>query len=226
MRPALSQRRNVSRLISLDLHLFLRDWLIVLWLGCLVGAAVCYMLFLRRTAYRLGNTGLARRFSVIGSAWDFAVIVNGEPITVEERDLTRLLDEDASGSKYLWEYDEEVEPDTGWRVNGWIGALKRTDPLQDGIQRGIAILARGKLVQEPSPPNVLPPADHEATSTLPAGRTMTVSDYRDGARLIVRRVRVTGLAHAWSGGDDAFPYNDPHPPDATALLAEFVAGQV
>ena len=81
-------------------------------------------------------------------------------------------------------------------------------------------------MQEPSPPNVLPPADHEATSTLPAGRTMTVSDYRDGARLIVRRVRVTGLAHAWSGGDDAFPYNDPHPPDATALLAEFVAGQV
>ena len=41
-----------------------------------------------------------------------------------------------------------------------------------------------------------------------------------------RQVRVTGLAHAWSGGDDAFPYNDPNPPDATALLAEFVAGQL
>jgi poly(hydroxyalkanoate) depolymerase family esterase len=87
------------------------------------------------------------------------------------------------------------------------------------------LVFNGKLVQEPSPPNVLPPADHEATLTLPAGRTMTVSDYRDGARLVVRRVRVTGLAHAWSGGDDAFPYNDPNPPDATALLAEFVAGQ-
>lgn len=87
------------------------------------------------------------------------------------------------------------------------------------------LVFNGKLVQEPSPPNLLPPADHEATSTLAAGRTMTVSDYRDGARLIVRRVRVTGLAHAWSGGDDAFPYNDPNPPDATALLAEFVAGK-
>jgi poly(hydroxyalkanoate) depolymerase family esterase len=87
------------------------------------------------------------------------------------------------------------------------------------------LVFNGKLVQEPSPPNVLPPADHEATSTLPPGRTMTVSDYRDGGRLVVRRVRVTGLAHAWSGGDDAFPYNDPNPPDATALLAEFVAGQ-
>jgi poly(hydroxyalkanoate) depolymerase family esterase len=88
------------------------------------------------------------------------------------------------------------------------------------------LVFNGKLVQEPTPPNVLPPADHEATSTLPAGRTMTVSDYRDGARLVVRRVRVTGLAHAWSGGDDAFPYNDRNPPDATALLAEFVAGQL
>src|ERR1700674_579571 len=88
------------------------------------------------------------------------------------------------------------------------------------------LVFNGKLVQEPSPPNVLPPADHEATSTLPAGRTMTVSDYRGGARLVVRRVRVTALAHAWGGGGAAFPYNDPNPPDATALLAEFVAGQL
>ena len=86
------------------------------------------------------------------------------------------------------------------------------------------LVFNGKLVQQPNPPNVLPPADHEITSTLPAGRVMTVSDYRDGARLVVRRVRVTGLGHAWSGGDDAFPYNDSNPPDATALLAEFVAG--
>jgi poly(hydroxyalkanoate) depolymerase family esterase len=88
------------------------------------------------------------------------------------------------------------------------------------------LVFNGKLVQQPNPPNVLPPADHETTSTLPAGRIMTVSDYRDGARLVVRRVRVTGLGHAWSGGDDAFPYNDSNPPDATALLAEFVAGQL
>jgi poly(3-hydroxybutyrate) depolymerase len=87
------------------------------------------------------------------------------------------------------------------------------------------LVFNGKLVQQSHPPNVLPPADHETTSTLPAGRIMTVSDYRDGVRLVVRRVRVTGLGHAWSGGDDAFPYNDSNPPDATALLAEFVAGQ-
>ncbi|MEO7819763.1 MAG: ATP-binding protein, partial [Actinomycetota bacterium] len=94
--------------------------------------------------------GLARRFSVIGAKHDFEVIVNGKAITVEERDLKRLLELDAEGNLYLWEFkDEEVAKDTGWTVNGWIGALNRTTPLQDGIQRGIAIMARGKLVQEP-----------------------------------------------------------------------------
>jgi poly(hydroxyalkanoate) depolymerase family esterase len=87
------------------------------------------------------------------------------------------------------------------------------------------LVFNGKLVPHAIPPNELPLADHEATSTLAEARTMTVSDYRDGPRLLVRRVRVAGLAHAWSGGDDAFPYNDANPPDATALLAEFVAGQ-
>lgn len=92
--------------------------------------------------------GLARRFSVIGDG--FSVVLNGQPITPEERDLTRMLDEDADGRKYLWTYeDEEIQEGTGWKVSGWIGALKGTDRGTDGIDRGIAIMARGKLVQEP-----------------------------------------------------------------------------
>jgi hypothetical protein len=51
---------------------------------------------------------------------------------------------------------------------------------------------------------------------------MTTADYRDGAGVVVRMVRVAELGHGWSGGDAAFPYNDPNPPDATALLGEFV----
>jgi hypothetical protein len=93
--------------------------------------------------------GLARRFSVIGKK-GFDVIINGNPITMDERDLRRLLDVDASGKPYIWEYEnmpiDETKINT---VSGWIGALKRTAPLEDGIQRGIAILARGKMVQEP-----------------------------------------------------------------------------
>jgi poly(3-hydroxybutyrate) depolymerase len=43
-----------------------------------------------------------------------------------------------------------------------------------------------------------------------------------GNRLVARHILVEGLGHAWSGGDDTFPYNDPRAPDATALLDTFV----
>jgi hypothetical protein len=39
-------------------------------------------------------------------------------------------------------------------------------------------------------------------------------------------LRFDGNAHASGGGDAAFPYNDPQPPDATALIGAFVADQV
>ena len=35
-------------------------------------------------------------------------------------------------------------------------------------------------------------------------------------------VKVPKLAHAWSGGDGAYPYNDPEGPDATKMLGDFV----
>jgi poly(hydroxyalkanoate) depolymerase family esterase len=66
----------------------------------------------------------------------------------------------------------------------------------------------------------LPEADHHATVTLPGGRKVTTSDYREGVRV----VRVEQLDHSWSGGDATFAYNDPQPPAATALLGEFVEG--
>ena len=69
----------------------------------------------------------------------------------------------------------------------------------------------------------IPAADSSATTTPAGGRTMTTADYRVAGRLVVRLVRVSGLGHAWSGGDGVFAYNDPQPPDATALFGEFFA---
>ena len=92
--------------------------------------------------------GLARRFAIIGE--DFDVVINGVPISPEDRDLQQLLDTDMDDNPYLWKYDdEEIEPDTGWTVSGWIGALDRTSAADDGIDRGIVLMARGKMVQEP-----------------------------------------------------------------------------
>ena len=93
---------------------------------------------------------LARRFSVIGPSYKFQVLVNGEAITPQERDLKHLLDKGVDGKPYLWEYkDAEIKPGTGWTVSGWIGALDRTNTIDDGIQRGVTLLARGKVVQDP-----------------------------------------------------------------------------
>jgi poly(3-hydroxybutyrate) depolymerase len=57
------------------------------------------------------------------------------------------------------------------------------------------------------------------------GRSTRSVEYRDGKRLIARATSVKGLGHAWSGGDPAFPFNDPAPPDATHELGRFVEMQ-
>ena len=103
----------------------------------------------RRISIETIRRGLARRFSVIGHD-DFEVVINGQPISIEERDLQRKLAIDEDGNKYLWKYNaEEIKEGTGWTVTGWIGAVDRTSPDKDKIDRGIVLMARGKLVQEP-----------------------------------------------------------------------------
>ncbi len=72
----------------------------------------------------------------------------------------------------------------------------------------------------------LPPADRTGEVTTAEGRLIKTSEWRVDGRLVARHVLVDQLGHAWSGGDDAFPYNDPHAPDATALLGEFVRDAV
>jgi poly(hydroxyalkanoate) depolymerase family esterase len=72
----------------------------------------------------------------------------------------------------------------------------------------------------------LPIADATAATTPPGGRTMRTDDYRIDGRLVARLVRVGELGHAWSGGDGSFAYNDPQPPDATALFGAFFAQQL
>ena len=95
---------------------------------------------------------IARRFAVIGASSDFSVVINGSEISPVDRDLQLLLERDNNGRKYLWTYeDDEIVSESGWTVSGWIGALDRTrDDLEDDdIERGIVLMARGKLVQEP-----------------------------------------------------------------------------
>ncbi|RDK00166.1 extracellular catalytic domain type 1 short-chain-length polyhydroxyalkanoate depolymerase [Paraburkholderia lacunae] len=50
-------------------------------------------------------------------------------------------------------------------------------------------------------------------------------DYLRGGRRLVRLCRVQGLAHAWSGGDDAVPFHSSKGPDASTLVWEFFRNQ-
>ena len=58
---------------------------------------------------------------------------------------------------------------------------------------------------------------------LADGRIEVVREWRREGRLVVRYVEVTGLGHAWCGGDATLQYNDAGPPDATALVGDFFA---
>jgi poly(hydroxyalkanoate) depolymerase family esterase len=72
------------------------------------------------------------------------------------------------------------------------------------------------------PAAALPPPDHAGTETTPAGRIVATREWRVGTRLVARHVEVGALGHAWSGGDERYPYNDANAPDATALLRAFI----
>ncbi|MEP6655780.1 MAG: PHB depolymerase family esterase [Betaproteobacteria bacterium] len=71
-------------------------------------------------------------------------------------------------------------------------------------------------------PAALPSPQRELTAELAGERRTTTSEWRHDGRLEARRVLVEGLAHAWSGGDAQWPYNDAMPPDATALWRAFM----
>jgi len=114
---------------------------------------------------------LARRFSVIGErdGFDgqkdsFKVVVNGQPITADDRD-------DLAKVQFLWTVGEprldssskakclETEQlssrcegwPEGWNVRGWIGTASRPKQLDSedaGNLNGIVVLARGRLFHE------------------------------------------------------------------------------
>ena len=56
-----------------------------------------------------------------------------------------------------------------------------------------------------------------------AGRSYRSTDYCQNERIVAREIIVDGLEHAWSGGDDRYPFNDAAGPDASVLLWEFVS---
>ncbi len=55
-------------------------------------------------------------------------------------------------------------------------------------------------------------------------RTYRQRDYTQKGRIVLRKIIVEGLGHAWSGGDARFEFNDAAGPDAGRLILDFVTG--
>ena len=66
--------------------------------------------------------------------------------------------------------------------------------------------------------------DKEVAST-PISRAYFRVNLKRDDRIVVRSVRIHGLAHAWSGGDAALPFNDEKGPDASAMIWKFFERQ-
>lgn len=82
---------------------------------------------------------LARRFTVIGD--DFKVLINGVPITYNDRRLQRDCRE-------VWKVTDlpkgnRIDDDLDWEVKGWIGLVEKSSQTE----RGVDIFARGKVVE-------------------------------------------------------------------------------
>jgi len=105
---------------------------------------------------------LARRFSIIGTAFKFSVVVDGKPITAADRDYYHKIEylwyygneskwvaEAAENAKACFERSGVISDDL--RVSGWIATAAEAGQLKDEYKENlnrIVIMAREKLAQE------------------------------------------------------------------------------
>ena len=55
------------------------------------------------------------------------------------------------------------------------------------------------------------------------GRPYRQRDYLQKDQILLRKIMVEGLGHAWSGGDKRYRFNDATGPDASRLIWEFMS---
>ena len=68
----------------------------------------------------------------------------------------------------------------------------------------------------------LPPDDFDARDATTLPHVTRTREWRRDGRPVVRLVEIEWLGHAWSGGDPTLPFNDAAPPDATAMIGDWL----
>ncbi len=118
---------------------------------------------LKKEIFNLGSAlkrRLARRFSIIGEEHDFAVFVDGQQITVDDRDYLKKL-------QYIWliggenedllkdcknliqhgKIDGLIDEKEDYKVTGWVGTLDEQKSVEEGSNT-VVVYAWGKLIHE------------------------------------------------------------------------------
>jgi len=55
------------------------------------------------------------------------------------------------------------------------------------------------------------------------GYQYQTTNYLCAERLLIQKVSISGLGHAWSGGSEEYPYNDANGPSASEMICDFFA---
>jgi len=83
-------------------------------------------------------SGIAGRFLLFSE--DFKVVLNEHEITIEDQKIQEI--------EFTWDVDTSIVHNPKWKISGKIWAKKGT--IREEHNRGIAVFARGRLIQEPS----------------------------------------------------------------------------
>jgi poly(hydroxyalkanoate) depolymerase family esterase len=67
------------------------------------------------------------------------------------------------------------------------------------------------------------PLERSKSDRFNSGHRYEITDLRRGGHTVIRKVMVSGLGHAWSGGPDHLPFSDPRGPNASELICDFFA---
>lgn len=93
------------------------------------------------------------------------------------------------------------------------------DQTVDPVNAG-QIIAQARLAATNAAP--AQPLVESTRRVASARRPYEQRDYVRDGKPVLRLIAVEGLDHAWSGGDDRHPFNDPQGPDASRLVWDFV----
>ena len=67
------------------------------------------------------------------------------------------------------------------------------------------------------------PREKVSTNRNNTSYSYEITDVERGGQVLIRKIMVSGLGHAWSGGPDHYHYSDPRGPNASELICDFFA---